>query len=116
MPRGKRVIQAEDREVEIFYTNYAIAQAEEDMGIPIVKFLQDVETGAFNVGDVGKLLKVGMESARMDARTGGRRVTLRDAFEVMDDVGLGKVLEGVMLAITDVLAKGTPEDDADPNV
>jgi hypothetical protein len=118
MPRGKRVIEAEDRNVEILYTNYAIAQAEEDMGIPIVQFLQSVESNSFSVGDVAKLLKAGMESARMDARLGGRRVTLRDAFAVMDEVGLGQVMEQLLLAVTEVLAKGTSyeEEPDDPNV
>lgn len=116
--RGEGTILAEGREVQVLYTNRAIAQAERALGRSILDVAQGFAEGQSGVGDVAVLLRAGMEAHRRDARVGGRAITVDDAYGVMDDAGFPAVSEVVMLAISDVLSYGvdaSPDGETAPN-
>ena len=108
--RGEATIQADDREIEILFTNRALATAEKFLGKSIIGIAQGFADGESGITEIVKLLQVGMEAARRDARIGSRAVTLNDAFAVLDEVGFATVAEAVMNAVADVLSFGTAEE------
>lgn len=120
--RGEAIIVTEDRDVPILYTNRAIAEAEESTGKAIIGMLDGFQTGSSGITELAHLLRAGMEAARREARLGGRRVSLPQAFDVLDEVGFAAAAEAVMTAVAAVLAYGTDAEDeldglegADPN-
>lgn len=108
--RGERVIAGEAGEVRVLFTNRAIAEVEQVTGKSIIDIAQGFQEARSGVREVGTLLRAGMEAARRDARSGGRAVTLDDAFEVMDDVGFGVAATAVMEAVAEVLGHGASTD------
>jgi hypothetical protein len=117
--RGDAVIQDGEREVRLLFTNRALANAERQIGKSVIAVAQGFARGDTGIGDVAALLAAGMESARQEARIGGRATTLNDAYGVMDRVGFERATQAVMEAISAVLSyKGdenqTP-DEASPN-
>lgn len=114
--RGEAVIEAGDREVPVLMTNRAIAVAEEQTGKSILEILEGYYAdGKSGMRELAYLLRAGMESARRDARIGGRPVSLPQAYEVLDEVGFAKVAEAVMMAVAAVLSYGTEAEDEVPN-
>ena len=120
--RGEGTIQAEGREVQVLFTNRAIAKAETALGRSILDVANGFADGQSGIRDVAMLLLAGMEAARRDARAGGRAFVIDDAYDVLDEAGFSVVAEVVMLAISDVLAYGVDADgnrpaggEADPN-
>ena len=117
--RGTARIVAGEREVEILFTNRALAEAEAAVGRSIVGILEGFQQNTCGVTETVKLLRVGMEAARRDSRTGGHVVTDNDAFEVLDRVGYTRVLTIIMEAIAVVLgydAEGEATTEAEsPN-
>jgi hypothetical protein len=117
--RGERTIQVGKNEVRVLFTNRAVAEAEKTLGKGILGVLQGFSDGRSGISDVAILLQCGMEAARTDAREGGKRVQLSDAYAVLDEVGFGQVTGPVMEAVAAVLsydgqANGQAEN-ADPN-
>jgi len=110
---------ADGREVQVLYTNRALAQIEQDLGRSILAVAQGFASNQSGIKDVAVMLRHGMEAQRRYARMDRRAVTLLDAFEVLDAVGLTQVAEVVMLAVSDVLGYGAKSDDLpgddDPN-
>lgn len=114
--RGTARIVAGEREVEVLFTNRAVAEAEAAVGRSIVAILEGYQTGACGMTETVKLLRVGMEAARRDSRAGGRVVTEGDAFEVLDAAGYTRTLATLMEAIAFVLGyDADAEEGADPN-
>lgn len=111
--RGEQTIQAGDREVPLLFTNRALAGAEKELGKGIVAVLQNFEDGA-SVSDVAILLRHGMEAARRDARTGGRPVSMLDAYDVLDEAGFAATMMAVVEGVAAVL-QYDPEDVAGQN-
>lgn len=111
--RGEATIQAGEREVRILFTNRALAEAEGQIGKSIIGVAQGFTEGTTGIGDIAHLLRAGMEAARRDAHAGGKVVTLKDAFQVLDEAGFSAVTVAVMEAVAAVLSFGT--EDQDPN-
>jgi len=113
--RGEATIQAGEREVHILFTNRALAETEGAIGKSIIGVAQGFTEGTTGVGDIAHLLRAGMEAARRDARAGGKVVTLKDAFQVLDEVGFTAVSVAVMEAVSAVLSfSGEQEQDPNP--
>lgn len=117
--RGEGTIRAGDREVQILFTNRALAQAEQAMGKSTIAVTQGFLNGAAGIGDLAHLLQAGMEAARRDSGERGRVVTTRDAYNVLDEAGFAAVTQVVMEAVAAVLSYGADVngdgEDADPN-
>jgi hypothetical protein len=109
--RGEGIIQLDDREVAILFTNRALAQAEKAMGKSVLGVVGGLADGQAGVGDAAHLLQAGMEAARRDARAGGRPVTLDDAYEVMDQAGFSESITVVVSAVAAVISyrRSSPE-------
>lgn len=120
--RGERVIETEDGEVRILFTNRALANAEAQLNRGVFEVLADLQSGG-RIGDVAVLLQAGMEAARRDAREGGKPVSVAQAYAVLDDVGYAAAAIAVVEAVAEVVsytregdASISPaEDGADPN-
>lgn len=115
--RGTARIAAGEREVEILFTNRALAEAEAAIGRSITQILEGFmpDDGSCGITEAAKLLRVGMEAARRDSRAGGRVFTENDAFEVLDAVGYPPMLTILMEAVSNVLGydgQSAPEEDA----
>jgi hypothetical protein len=102
--RGEGILQLEDREVPILFTNKALAAAEKQMERSVLAVAQSFSTGESGISDLAALLHAGMEAARRDARIGGRPVSLNDAYEVLDEVGFADVATVVMEGVATVLS------------
>ncbi len=117
--RSEGVIETSEGEVRVLYTNFALAQVEKETGKSIIAFSEGFANGQTGIRDIAIALKAGMEAQRRSAQSGGRVVSLRDAFNALDDVGFGVVAATVMTAIAEVLGYGQMDDDEgdlDPNV
>lgn len=106
-------LQLKDREVRLLYTNRALSEAEAELDKSILLTIQGFVNGKSGVTDIAALLKAGMEAGRREARISNKPITMNDAFEVMDEVGLTATAEAVMNAITGVL--GYKEGEVPPD-
>ncbi len=115
--RGEGIIELDERQVAILFTNRALAQAEKGMGKSVLGVVGDLGNGQAGIGDVAHLLQAGMEAARRDARAGGRPVTLDDAFEVLDQAGFSATVTAVVGAMAAVISysREDGEDRAEKN-
>ena len=109
--RGEAVIQAGEREVAILFTNRALAEVEGTLKRSIIAVAQGIADGTSGITEAVHLLRTGMEAARRDAKEGGR-VSLPDAFSVLDEAGYSKVVLAVSEAIAEVLSYGAEGPDA----
>lgn len=116
--RGETTIYLPDgSEVTVLYTNRALAEAEQHLGRSIIGVAEGFANGTSGITEIAQTLRVGMEAARRDARSGGRTVTLQDAFDVLDQVGFPQVAAAVMTAVAEVLGyDGETEPEPDPNL
>jgi hypothetical protein len=117
MAKGARkegIIPLESREVRVLYTNAAIGEIEGQLGKTIQTILEGFSNGNSGMVEVVHILRSGMEAARRDSREGGRVVTLKDAYDVMDEAGFTQVVEVTIVAVAGVLSysaeDGEPED------
>lgn len=109
---GFKTIIAGDRDIPIYYTNRAIANAERLMKKGIIGVLSGFQQGESGVAEVAILLQSGMQEARRVNRVPGR-VTLNDAYKILDDLGFSAVAADVFEAVGDVLSKDRSEIDAE---
>lgn len=120
--RGEAIIETDDREVRVLFTNRAMAEAEKRLGDSKTIYnviALGVEAGGAGVGDLAIVLAAGMQAARRDSRASSRPPSLRDAYALMDEVGTNVVFLIVQQAILEVVmydrAVPTPEEDEGPN-
>lgn len=123
--RGESTFRANGREVTVLFTNRALAGAEQRLKKGIIGISQGLLNGETGLTEIAVLLQVGMEAARVDARAGGRQVSLDDAYKVLDDAGFAAVAAPVLMAVAEVLSYAAGEDaiegqagtdGTDPNV
>lgn len=112
--RGEAVIEMDDREVTVLYTNRALATAERGCGKSILNIVDGYESYGSGVTEMAHLLRAGMDASRQDQRLGGRSVSLQDAFDVMDEAGFTRVATAIMVAVADVLSYGAEDEAEDP--
>lgn len=112
--RGESVITLDDREVNLLFTNRALAQAEKAMGKSVLGVVNGLGNGAAGFDDLAQLMAAGMEAARREEKLGGRVVTVRDAFEVMDEAGFADCLTATVEGVAAVISysRASAEDEA----
>ena len=113
------VLQLKDREVPLLYTNMALADVEARLGRSVVSVVQGFINGRSGVTEIGTLLRAGMEAGKKSSKQPGRTPTMEDAYEIMDELGMTKVAEEIMVIITEVLSfgankEGEASEDEDP--
>lgn len=108
--RGESTFRANGREVTVLFTNRALAGAEQRLKKGIIGISQGLLSGETGLTEIAVLLQVGMEAARVDARAGGRQVSLDDAYKVLDDAGFAAVAAPVLMAVADVLSFAAGDD------
>lgn len=114
--RGEATIHSGDREVQVLYTNRALAEAERVLGKSIIHVVQGFADGSSGVTDIVHVLHAGMKAARRDARERGPTITLDAAYQVLDEAGFAIVAAAVMEAVAAVLSYGPDEEgEPDPN-
>lgn len=101
--RSEQVIQLEEREVKLLFTNRALADAETQLGKTVIAIAQGFQAGQSGLVDVATLLRVGMEAARRENHDSSKPVSLQDAYEVMDAVGFAEVASVVMNSVADII-------------
>ena len=106
--RGEATIQAGEHEVQILFTNRALAEVETQLKRSIISVAQGFVEGTAGVTECVHLLRAGMQAARRDAHVSGM-VPLGDAFQVLDEAGFSAVTQAVMEAVSAVLSFGTEE-------
>ncbi len=109
--RGEVTITLEAGEATLLFTNKALAQAEKSMGKSVIGLVNGFADGQAGIGDLAALMQAGMEAARRDARTGGRPVSLNDAYDVLDEVGFAAAATAVMEGVAAVLGYSREELD-----
>lgn len=107
--RSLQTIYSGEREINILFTNRALATVESRLGRSVIGVAQGFADGEAGITEVAHLLQVGMEEARRDARESGKSITLDDAYKVMDEVGFAEVASVVMSAVAEVLSFGREE-------
>jgi hypothetical protein len=100
--RGEQVIETPDGKIRILFTNFALASAEKRLDKSALGVARELIDGRPAIGDVVELLRTGMEAANRES--GDRRsVPAREAYQVVDTVGLVTVVAAVTEAMTAVL-------------
>lgn len=114
--RGEATIVLEDGdEVQILFTNRALASAERALDRSILGVLQGVRDGTTRISEVALIMRSGMEAARRDSKAGGRPITINDAWDLMDAVGFSESTAKVMAAVAAVIAYEVGSEDDPPN-
>lgn len=114
--RGEGTIYAESGEVHVLYTNWTLTEIEKATGKSILAIADGFARNETTLTDVAHILRFGMETHRRDARIGGQIKSLRDALDVLDEVGFSKVTAAVMESVAYVLGYGAGQDgEEDPN-
>lgn len=103
-------------EVVVLFTNRALAEAERATGKSVLQLADAGRGTGLGIGDLANLLAIGMEFARREAGTGGPRITLGNAYSILDEVGFVKVAQVVLEALATVLSYGAGESDEDPTL
>jgi len=101
---GTGVINHNGGEILVLYSNRAIAEAESMMGKGIIGVLNGFENGQSGVKEVAVLFSAGMDAARRYYRLGGKRASLQDAYDLMDQIGFTVVAAEVFQAVSEVIA------------
>lgn len=115
--RGEREILLPDGEdVSILFTNQALADAEQSIGKGAIAILQGMVNNESGILEVGHLLRAGVNAASR-ANHNKKTISLKQAYDIMDNVGYRIVMVSVMEAMTEVITyDGDSEiDDTDPN-
>lgn len=108
--RSEAIVTVDDEEIELLFTNRALAEAERAMGKGLWGGLQADE---LRVDDVAHLIRAGLAAARREHGGSGKPVSMDDAWRLMDALGFQKALQIAAEAIAEVLTY-EPEDDANP--
>lgn len=96
---AERIIEAGDDEIRVLFTNAALAAAEQRLGRSVLAIMRNLVDGTAGVEETAQLLRAGMEAANR----GRDRVSMRDVYGIMDQVGFTTVLGVVLEAATEVL-------------
>jgi len=113
--RGEATFVVDGREVTVLFTNRALAGVERRLNKGIIGIADGLLSGASGMTEIAALLQAGMEAARIDAKRGGRSVSMEDAYDVLDRAGFAAVAAPVMEAVAAVLAYAPGENGHEPD-
>lgn len=116
--RGEGVLEVDGERVEVLFTNRALMEAEQATGKTVLELARAAASEKLGIGDVAKLLAVGMENARRaqarrDGKPGGRTKNVNDALDIMDKLGFATVTACVMEGLSAVLSWAPDEEEGD---
>lgn len=111
--RGEAFLQAGDETYPILFTNRGIFKAERILGKPVLQITSALSDQTLSMGDLVRLLFIGLEAGRRDAREGTGPYVLNDAWDVLDTVGFGSALVAVFDALAEVLSYSQETEEAD---
>ena len=113
--RGERFLEANGQRYTVLFTNRALAEAERALARPIIGLLTSAQGGDLSIGDVARLLQIGLECGRRDAQAPGPQLTTNDAWMIMDELGFSAVTQAVFGAVADVLSyRAAPVESESP--
>ena len=116
--RGEAFLQAGDESYPILFTNRAIFRAERVISKPVLQITSALSEQTLSMGDLVRMLLIGLEEGRRDAREGNRPYALNDAWDILDAVGFRAALVAVFEALAQVLSysqeAGEQEADESP--
>ena len=115
--RGEGYLRVDEDLETVLFTNRALAQAEVQLAKTVLEIATDAAEGRLGMGDVARLLVIGMQAARREAKSGRKPPNLNDAYDVMDIVGFSETARVVMEALAAVLSydpNESKETDEDP--
>ncbi len=114
--RGEQFLDVGGERRALLLTNRALAELEQAVGKSALQIAQAARDQVLAVGDLAQLLRVGLEYGRRESGSGGKPVTLSDAYAVLDEVGFAAAAEAAILALAAVLAyRPSATGDGDPN-
>ena len=108
--RSEVIITVGEEEVDLLFTNRALAEAERAMGKGLWGGLQADE---LRLDDVAHLIRAGLAAARREHGGAGKPVSMDDVWRIMDTIGFQKALQIAAEAIAEVLTY-EPGEDANP--
>lgn len=114
--RGERILLVDNKEVRILFTNRALAGAERRLSRGIVAIVEGFNTGSSGLFEVATLLNVGMEASRVEYKSGGKPVSMDDAYDILDKVGFATAATSVVQAVADVISFEPETNGNDPNL
>lgn len=104
----------------LLFSNRALADAEKMLGKSIPSIFKTIENVGFN--DIAVMFFVGMDAAKRYYRLPGKRYSMNDTFQLMDEIGFIAITPIIAKAVGDViqykseLLSGDSEDeDESPN-
>ena len=77
----------------------------------VVGLLTSASNGDLSIGDLSRLLQIGIEHGRRDAQEPGPQLGMEDAWRIMDELGFSEVVQAVFGAIAGVLSYGGPRPE-----
>lgn len=116
--RGESFLQVGDESYPILFTNRAIFKVEQMIGKPVLQITSAISDETLSMGDLVRMLLIGMEAGRRDARNVRRPYSIKDAWAVLDALGFAAVLVAVFDAVAEVLgySQESDEDDSPPDI
>lgn len=111
--RGEAFLQVGDESYPILFTNRAIFEAERVTGKPVLHIIRTISEETLSMGDLVRLLFIGVEHGRRDARQEKRPYTLKNAWDIIDAAGFRAVLAAVFEALAMVLSYSQETEEAD---
>ncbi len=114
--RGEGFLEFEGERYPILFTLRALADAEQATGKTVMQLLSQAQANAMGIGDVARLLTVGLEYARRDGRTRAQGYNLNDAWRLLDKLGFAPVAVVVYEALAAVMSYSPAAEDASPPV
>lgn len=112
--RGESFLQVGEESYPILFTNRAIFKVERMIGKPVLQITSAISDQTLSMGDLVRMLLIGMEEGRRDARQVRRSYSINDAWAVLDAAGFTTVLGAVFDAVADVLGYSDESDDGSP--
>lgn len=104
--RGEETIVIGEKEISVLFTNRALAEAEGKLGESVTVTAGKLASGDVSMNTLAELLRCGMQAAARDAGETSR-VSINEAFDVLDGAGFTFVLEKVATAMTGCLSYDT---------
>ena len=93
------------------WSNMGTGQERQGNPAPVLQITNALTDQTLSMGDLVRLLLIGMEEGRRDARQGDRAFGINDAWKVLDLVGFRGVLVAVFDALAQVLSYSPEADD-----
>lgn len=110
--RGEGYLELDGERYPILFTLRAIAEAEAATGKTVLQLMREAQTNTMGVGDLARLLAVGLEHARREGR--GRVGGAEQAWALLERLGFMPVAVIVFEALAAAMSYGGAGRDGPP--